>query len=193
MGRPLKLTGERAKAICDSIATGLPRVQAARAAGIAEATLYNWMKAARVEGARLAEQGARKRKDSDVLLEFLEDIKNAEAEGERALLARIRLAGAGGNIITETRVKTSRLILPDGNDLGMQDVERVTITKELGPQWQADAWILERRWPQRWARRDRVTNLNVEMGDLSNEQLERIATGEDLMDVIRAGSGQGDS
>lgn len=35
--------------------------------------------------------------------------------------------------------------------------------------WQAAAWMLERRWPKRWGRRDR---LSLELAHLSDEELD---------------------
>ncbi len=35
--------------------------------------------------------------------------------------------------------------------------------------WQAAAWMLERRWPERWGRRDRVA---LELAHLSDEELD---------------------
>jgi len=64
-------------------------------------------------------------------------------------------------------------------------LERIRTAADNG-QWQAAAWILERRWPADFGRRDRLetestTPLQVivkRMDQLSDEQLERIAKGE---------------
>ena len=61
-------------------------------------------------------------------------------------------------------------------------------------QWQAAAWILERRWPGEFGRRDRLqtehTGAPLEvivrrMSSLTDEQLERIAGGEDPAQVVQ--------
>lgn len=67
------------------------------------------------------------------------------------------------------------------------------ITSASETQWQAAAWILERRWPGEFGRRDRLQTeqtgppLEVivrRMGSLTDEQLQRIASGEDCRKVV---------
>lgn len=67
-------------------------------------------------------------------------------------------------------------------------------TAATNGQWQAAAWILERRWPGEFGRRDRLqtehTGAPLEiivrrMSSLTDEQLERIAGGEDPAQVVR--------
>lgn len=57
-----------------------------------------------------------------------------------------------------------------------------------GGQWQAAAWLLERRHPERWARRERhdvtSTNVNVNWEDLTDDELARIAAGEQPAKVL---------
>lgn len=49
--------------------------------------------------------------------------------------------------------------------------------------WQAAAWYLERKFPDRWARRERPSP-DLDFGKMSDEQLERIAEGEDPAVVL---------
>lgn len=60
----------------------------------------------------------------------------------------------------------------------------------IGGQWQASAWLLERRYPERWSRRDRyevsATNVNVNWDDLTDDELARIAAGEQPAKVLAA-------
>lgn len=53
-------------------------------------------------------------------------------------------------------------------------------------EWQANAWILERRYPERWARRERSENvtINVDLDQLTDDQLTRIANGESVSIVL---------
>lgn len=71
-------------------------------------------------------------------------------------------------------------------------LERIRTAADNG-QWQAAAWILERRWPGEFGRRDRLqtehTGAPLEvivrrMNSLTDEQLERIAGGEDPGGVV---------
>jgi len=72
-------------------------------------------------------------------------------------------------------------------------VETVTLHElRQGPQnWQAKAWWLERRHPDKWGNRGKSTtvNYNVDVSNLSDEMLERIARGEDIDTSEIAGAG----
>ena len=52
--------------------------------------------------------------------------------------------------------------------------------------WQASAWLLERRHPERWGNRQKIQNenLNYDLSLLSNEQLHRLRDGEPLASVL---------
>lgn len=69
-------------------------------------------------------------------------IKKAEAKSEKVLLARIATAGEGRKI---SRQKFGRD--EEGNRILLEE----TLSTEYS--WQADAWTLERRHPDRWSRR----------------------------------------
>jgi transposase len=70
-------------------------------------------------------------------------------------------------------------------------LDRIRTAADNG-QWQAAAWILERRWPGEFGRRDRLQTENTgplevivrRMDSLSDDQLERIAAGEHPSKVI---------
>jgi hypothetical protein len=83
------------------------------------------------------------RPSNQVYATFASDIKKALAMDEARRLLRINQAGQGGAILSERTVTH-----PDGR------VEREV--KHAAPQWQADAWHLERRYPEQYARRDRL-------------------------------------
>ncbi len=72
------------------------------------------------------------------------------------------------------------------------EVESVALIRRSAQdgQWQAAAWFLERRKPSDWGRRERheVTNLNINWDDLTENELERIAAGEDAATVIASRS-----
>lgn len=53
--------------------------------------------------------------------------------------------------------------------------------------WQAAAWKLERRYPNNYGKSVVAnTNMTIDMSQLSDEQLERVANGEDVLNVLRA-------
>jgi hypothetical protein len=128
-GRPTKFTPEVRKVILDTIATGVPRCHAADRAGIARNTLWGWLK-----------QGQRAKKGE--YLEFLNALKKGEADAVASSVARIRKAAQGGQVTEETVTTTTK---PDGT------VITKTVRKVTMPQWTADAWFLERRYPEEFA------------------------------------------
>jgi len=69
-------------------------------------------------------------------------IKRAEAKSEQVLLARINSAGKGRKVI-----KQKFGLDDEGNKVLIEE----TVSNESS--WQADAWALERRHPDRWSRR----------------------------------------
>ena len=60
-------------------------------------------------------------------------------------------------------------------DAEIAALESIKLAAKNGT-WQASAWMLERRWRQRWGRN--ITQFNIDMNNLTDEQLERIANGE---------------
>ena len=83
MGRPSKLTPETVQKICENIRLGLRYNDAALAAGVSYSAFNLW----RNKG---------KDQKSGKYVEFINALKRAEAEGERALVARIQKAAQGG-------------------------------------------------------------------------------------------------
>jgi hypothetical protein len=98
-GQPTKYTKRTVDKILKAIREGNTYEVSAKLAGISYPTLAEW-----------------RNKYPD----FSEALKEADEDGERVLLDRIKTAGIEPKF------------------------------------WQANAWILERRFPDRWARRDRL-------------------------------------
>lgn len=101
MARPTKLSDETLRKITNALRAGNYIETAARYAGIASSTLYEWL-----DRGERGERG---------YVEFYEQVELARAEAEVSDVAHLRIAG-----------KTN---------------------------WQAYAWMLERRHPTRWGRR----------------------------------------
>lgn len=106
MARPTKLTAALQQRIVAAIRAGCYAEQAAAAAGVHRATFFRWL-------ARGTETG------SGLYFEFLQAVRQAEAEAEEIAVTIIREAALDGA-------------------------------------WQAAAWFLERKFPERWSRRDKV-------------------------------------
>lgn len=61
----------------------------------------------------------------------------------------IREAAIGNHEVSETKTKTIKVkgkVLEDATEI-------TTVTKQLRPQWQAAAWFLERKYPEKYAQR----------------------------------------
>lgn len=136
MGRPTKLTPERAKIIADAIAAGNYYETACALAGVDYTTVRKW-----IQKGEKAQKGA--------LFEFVKAVKKAEAFAEAERIKRIREAAKEGN-------------------------------------WQADAWWLERRFPERWGRKERQEISGPGGGPI---QFQSFA---EMMKALRAQRGMGD-
>lgn len=97
--------------------------------------------------------------------EFAEAVEKAEGQAQQDLLARILYASQHGAVTTR----------PDG-----------TVTEQPGA-WQAAAWILERRWPRDYGRREAVEMSGPDGGPLETLDVGAMKDHERrvLADVIR--------
>ena len=86
-------------------------------------------------------------------LELVYDLKKADARAETRMLGVIREAAIGNHAVTEEKRKSVVIKDPDGGERMIGAEEITTVTKQLRPQWQAAAWFLERRWPEKYAQR----------------------------------------
>jgi hypothetical protein len=132
-GRPTKFTPEVRKVILDTIATGVPRCHAADRAGISQTTLKNWI-------------GRGRRASKGEFFDFLASIKKGEADAITGSVARIRKAAAGGQLLERT---TKTVTTRDRS--GKTTTTTTTTERVTSPQWTADAWFLERRYPEEFA------------------------------------------
>lgn len=135
MPRRTKLTPEIHKAIVQAVTGGVSLEQAAALAEIHHVTVLEWI--------QRGENGHPRRPAISPYAEFAADIKKARAQDEARRVLRINQAGQGGAVIYERTIT-----YPDGR------VEREV--KRSGPQWQADAWWLERTRAEVYGRREKV-------------------------------------
>ena len=129
MGRPSKLTPNIEEIIIECISLGLSYEKTAAAAGITRQTLRNYVKR------------GQKAKSGKYFI-FFNRLRKAEAEGERINFQKIRDAAVGGQEVTHTKE------IFCGNKI----VKQVSTTQQSAPDWRAAAWILERRYPERYGR-----------------------------------------
>ena len=129
MARPSKLTPELAEKLCGHIASGLTDETACDRVGIGTTTFYRWLAAA---------EKPRAKKE---FREFRDTVKNARAEFEAVHLEAIGRAG----------LEPIKTVQRHGHrdSTGKLETQWVTETSSP-PQWQASAWLLERRFPERY-------------------------------------------
>jgi hypothetical protein len=120
------LTEELQRSICNAVSLGVPLSKACEALGVAYSTVKTWM--AKGRSGR-----------TSVYSSFLASIKKARAQDVQRRLLRISEAARGGAV---TKRKT------------MTKSDGTVVTEETftAPHWQADAWCLERRYPQLFGR-----------------------------------------
>lgn len=119
----------------------LPWVDIATMAGVNRNIVRDWRRAG-VRARSKAALGHELTQSEQRLADFSCALEAAEVEGMGLRLGIIHNAATGGQTITRTTTKTDG----DGNV-----VETVTVTETARPMWQAAAWQLERRLPDRFA------------------------------------------
>ena len=156
---------------------GLSLEVAAQSAGITYRTLRNWVTRGEAERERREEFPDDPRpKDEAIYFDFLANYEEARAEGEMLLADVIKQSADGGAHTKETR--TIETIV--GGVVVKK--ETTVVERELGPDWKAAAFILERR--HGWGRHDRTDNIEVDLESFTAEELQRVINGEDPLQVI---------
>lgn len=138
-GRKTKLTPLLQKTICDAICAGNYAETSAAYAGIVKSTYYHWL-----------ERG--KSAKSGIYKDFSDAIKKAEADAEAGRVMTVFSAAMGGQQIANKRI-TKTTTKPDGSVVE-ESRNEVSFTP---PIWTAAAWWLERKFPERWGRKDALT------------------------------------
>jgi hypothetical protein len=135
MARPTKLTAPLAEAITLAVQAGIPLATAAARVGIASTTVQEWMR--RGSGTDKA------RRPTGPYAAFAAQVRQKAAQFEAACVARITEASRGGQLLSR-RTTTHK----NGDVTTEEHYTR--------PEWTASAWILERSYPDRWGRKDRL-------------------------------------
>lgn len=143
-GRTPILTAEMEAAFIEAISSGDSIKNSCALAGFSLSTFYLWQQIEREKRTHV--------KNYRQILQFLESYRVAEAKALHEAVEAVRKAGQGqtvGQRVTTTRKKA------DGT-------EEQIVTETFAPgEWRASAWLLERRNPRQWGRRDR-TPIDVE-------------------------------
>ena len=108
-------------------------------------------------------------------LHFLNSIKKAEAEAENEWLNGVARIARGAGVTTT--------VTEEIDGAGNVKTRTTRTVTGLGS-WQAYAWLLERRHPERWARTERPAS-SIDSGTLDPEEI--IARGEAQLRIIEGG------
>lgn len=143
MARPTKLTRQRHDRIVNALRAGAYAEVAARAAGVHEATYYRWLARGRAEQERI-----------DEIHDELETLRRSRA---RAKVARRRKLQA--ELVQLEHDDTYREFCEAATRANDEAEVSAIARVRAGAQgehadWRADAWFLERRFPDRWRRRE---------------------------------------
>lgn len=137
-GRPPKLTEEMRTRFLEAISDGDTIRNSCAYAGFSTTAFYEWKQYIR-EGRRIGNRAE--------LADFLDSYRETEAKAKHEAVQDVRRAGQGKQLLSR---QTRTVTRTDGT------VE-TTITETFVPaEWRASAWLLERRDPKEWGRRDRT-------------------------------------
>jgi hypothetical protein len=146
-----RLTPEISEQVCAIVATGGYLATAGSRLGIPHQTLDDWR--------AIGEGRHARRPQREPYISFAKAVAEAEANSELSCIQRMREAGRGGRqweeqIIEEKFGAPTRD--PETGEMVPRLLSRTVkrIQKIADRIWQADAWLLERRFGQRWRRRD---------------------------------------
>lgn len=143
-GRKSKLTPQVIRKVAAALRAGCFFKVACEYAGISESTGHLWLQIARGDRPE--------QRPTALQSEFLDAVKKADADAEVAAVTRIMQAAIGELLISRvTRTVTRRR--EDGTVIGVTQTVKETF---MLPQWKAAAWLLERRFSERWARTVRI-------------------------------------
>lgn len=169
-----KLTQVQADVVVKSIQLGVPHKFACVQAGLDRATFYRWMaiaeKAKELPGPRPA--GIQK------LCDFYDQVKAAEAKSVLNAIGTVQRAAAERDEVTKT---VAEKVDADGKAY----TETTTVTRKVF-NWQAAAWLLERRHPEEFARKYKMEHSQgpsaAEQGRL--EEAKRKAVAKELEHIF---------
>lgn len=134
-GRPslLRTDPRIAEAIVEAVEAGVPVGAAARAAGIPKQTVSAWLA-----------RGSREQRGP--FRDFADSVARARARATARNLVELRRAARGGQILQ----RLTETIEHENGSVTTKTTERWT-----APDWRANAWWLERQFPEEFAKVER--------------------------------------
>lgn len=141
-GRPPTINTDKVNRAISAMRLAGYYESAAAAAGVSRDCFRKWMRRGEAELERVKGGTTRSvRKDEQLYVDLVVGMEKAAAEAQLLYLGTIRAAG-DGLTLTKTVTKTK---VVDGTTVTETTREERTVRA-----WQAHAWILERRWPDKW-------------------------------------------
>jgi len=141
-GRIPQCTPEITEVICERIAGNYSKESAAIFAGISSRTMYAWLAKGRGE------------KPKPVYKQFLQGVEKALAESKARSIATIeRARDTTHKKHVKKVVQTRELIIKGVSATEITTTETHDVIEVAN--WQPAAWLLERRFPDEFGRRDR--------------------------------------
>ncbi len=134
LGPKSKLNKRTSKIIVESLRQGLAITRACVLVGITPPTFYRWLE--------LGQKNVSKK-----YRDFYLECRKAEVECENRCIQVVQDAAQG----KLTSQKEKKVVLEDGTER-VKEVE----TKKHAPDWKAAMTFLERKYPERWGRYDRL-------------------------------------
>ena len=138
-GRKTKLTPERQEKILKCVRAGMTYKAAAESAGIALETLCRWIARGKVE--------------SGLFHEFYESVQEALADFEWVHLKNIERSALGESKLTRQTLRYEVGEILNGQLKDGKVKYATTATKSRPRNWKRSAWLLARRFPDRWGPR----------------------------------------
>jgi hypothetical protein len=138
-GRKSTLTPALEAALVNAVTIGVPLRTASALAGVPYDTVLRWI--------QRGEDRHPTRRATAPYVQFVQAIKKAQAQDQARRLARLEQVARGGTVVQEY---TRTIRRKDGSTVTVHEV------RYTPPQWQADAWHLERTDPTHWGRRARL-------------------------------------
>lgn len=142
-GKPVTV----ADRVLDAVSIGAPRKVAAAAGGVSPASLFGW-RAKGIVAAALLAAGQQITANQVAYADFAKRLDEADATClMRALTEVQKVATKGYDITRRTTVEKT-----DGQGTVIE-ATTTTVVERYPPQWKANAWLLERRFPDLFGQR----------------------------------------
>jgi hypothetical protein len=186
-GRPSRMSQTVVTNILNTLSNGLYVTTACQYAGIAPSTYSLWRRRGEAEYERLRQLGH----DPEALLQAMSTDADGKTISAAAILGAVRNDHSLLGPFDTTEGEYAIFLYHSERALAVSEVRNITLIQQAASdgQWQAAAWLNERRHPERWGRRERVNLEGPTEG--SNVQVDHTVSVDQLDAAIRRIAGEG--